>query len=1170
MMNFRKILHLSLAMLSVLFLTLAYAAEKPGSGKNDKQSLGKVSGTPTHQILNINNITTWGRSDGESNHSPAGDNGVYYPVGTGNVVYEDGIVFGSKQFLDAAKTIPSQGQKIRVGGSTYLSNVGNKAGYVTGVGAAAKAASPDAPDVRYYKVRRDYYYMTDSELQFDAMTRYEHLKQSDVTQYEMDAVKAQYDTDWKNWPTDKGAPYIERNGKPGYQAPSAFGANFNVDSLIAGNYDEPGVGDANTPADQLMWTVYNDLDKAQSLRFEGSEPQGIEIQVTTWGYKRTDAMGNCYFKRVKLTNKGGIDLGNGTFGAFYLDSMYVCQWSDIDLGDAADDIAGCDSARSVAYVYNGNPVDKTFAKFGLAPPSSGYDFLAGPTVTSAADSAVVDFKRVYGKKNLPMSGFSYFSAGSPYSDPPFNDYPTGAGRWWNMLRGYAPLGTITDPPVVYAYPTWWYPTKFPLSGDPTKGIVTGNFVDGAGTSSSFVMGDRRILLCTGPFNLNPGESQEVYIGFVVGIGADRISSVSVMKASDNAVQQTFDLLFKVAKAPAAPVVKVTEMDGEAILDWGYNSAAVAVTENKIAEPGHYTFQGYNLYQFPSAGSTLASAKRIATYDIVDDIKVVLNEQFDLASGAFLKIPIQFGSDAGVKRFFRFTQDQIRDVAKLYNGQEYYLGVTAYSVTSVAGYVAALESSPGVITVVPKVPFGKVATSMAGDTVKMTKGGVSDGNALGIVMSPLSLTGSTYEITFAADNTWAVTDKTKNKVVISGVSYQGGGDEYPIVDGLLVKVFGAPNDFKNFIVVANATGKLATPDMGAFGFNSSGFPFYLGSDRPAVPNKLAVAGSASAANGGLWGIHTGAGGISNPDYTTFKGRVARSTTGSGGNWPRIIPNDFEIRFTAAGGKAEMAFTTGTIVNVPFELWHIGSGTPDNPADDYRLVPYVYDFNENEIFGLDSVDHPISGGDNDPETDWIYFYDVTDKTPGQAGYNAAVASGFTTGVGSELLARIVLVNFNGGSITAANWPANVNQTMPATGTIFRINSTKPNNPLVKYTYTTPAPQSGADLDKISAGKVGVFPNPYYASNTAETNRFDRFVTFNNLPKNAVIRIFSLAGHLVRTLEKSSDTQFMRWDLMNARNYPVASGIYIAYVDMPDIGVTKTVKFSVIQQQEVLDYY
>lgn len=1162
MMNLRKILHLSLAVLSVCFFVLAEAAEKPGNGKNDKQSLGKVSGTPTHQILNINNLTTWARSDGESNHTPSGIDGVQYPVGTGSVVYEDGIVFGSKLFLDAAKTQRPLTQRIRVGGSTYLSNTGGKAGYVTGVGAAAKAASPDLPEVRYYKVRRDYFFMTDAELRFDAMTRYEKGKLSDVTAGEIEAVKAQYDLDWKNWPTNLGAPYIERNGKPGYQAPTAFGPGFTVDSLIAGNYDEPGVGDPTTPADQLMWAVYNDMDKAQSLRFEGSEPTGLEIQVTTWGYKRSDAMGNCYFKRLKISNKGGVDLGNGTIGAFYLDSMYVCQWSDIDLGQATDDLAGCDSARSMAFVYNGNPVDQVYARYGLAPPCSGYDFLGGPTIPGAAtDSAVVDMKRVFGKKNLPMSGFSYFSAGSAYSDPVFGDYNTGTGRWWNMLRGFAPLGTITDPPVYYNYPPGGYPTKFPLGGDPSKPASASNFIDGQGQVWSVVQGDRRILLNTGPFTLNPGETQELYIAFVVGIGGDRLSSIAVMKANDNAVQQTFDLLFKVAKAPAAPVVKVTELDGQILLDWGWNTAAVTATETKVADPGAYAFEGYNIYQFPSASSTFADALRITTFDKVNDIKVVLDEQFSLSAGAFLKIPIQFGTDKGVVRFFDFKRDYIKDIDKLWNGQEYYYAVTAYSVTAVPGYVAALESSPSIITVVPKVPFGKVATSVAGDTVKMTKIGVSDGSALGIVLSPLSLTGSTYEISFAADGTWAVTDKTKNKVVISGLTYQGGGDEYPIVDGLLVKVFGAPNDSKDWLHVRNPSGAINPPTFAAFNsFNGVGFPNASGSDAVAQ-------GPPSDYGGGRWGIHTGGASDDISYATRFVPRTFRND-----NFSRFVPFDFELRFTAAGGKAYLAFTSGAVIDVPFELWNIGMNTPNDPSDDFRMIPMINDADGDGAFNLTAIDHGVSGGDNDPYTDWIYWYEPSPKTPGSAGYNAFVAAGAaydgSQGTGDEVMARMVLVNVNGGSVSAT--PFAPNSRMPATGNTIRIIATKPNNPLVKYTYTTPAALAGAEQDLASAKKLGVFPNPYYASNSAESNRFDRFVTFNNLPKNAIIRIFNLAGQLVRKLEKNNENQFLRWDLMNMRNYPVASGIYVAYVDLPDLGFTKTLKFSVIQQQEILDYY
>jgi hypothetical protein len=127
---------------------------------------------------------------------------------------------------------------------------------------------------------------------------------------------------------------------------------------------------------------------------------------------------------------------------------------------------------------------------------------------------------------------------------------------------------------------------------------------------------------------------------------------------------------------------------------------------------------------------------------------------------------------------------------------------------------------------------------------------------------------------------------------------------------------------------------------------------------------------------------------------------------------------------------------------------------------------------------------------------------------------------------------------------------------------------------FTYTCPAPASGVDLEKFSAERVGVYPNPYYAFNPAELTRLSRFVTFNNLPPQAKIRIFNLAGHLVRVIDKDNTSQFERWDLLNNDGLPVASGMYIAHLTMtmPTDGseVTKILKLAVIQEQEVLDVY
>jgi hypothetical protein len=130
--------------------------------------------------------------------------------------------------------------------------------------------------------------------------------------------------------------------------------------------------------------------------------------------------------------------------------------------------------------------------------------------------------------------------------------------------------------------------------------------------------------------------------------------------------------------------------------------------------------------------------------------------------------------------------------------------------------------------------------------------------------------------------------------------------------------------------------------------------------------------------------------------------------------------------------------------------------------------------------------------------------------------------------------------------------------------------------QYTFSAgslAAQSNNTDLAKEDVAKINVFPNPYYAFNPQETSRFVRFVTFSHLPGNATIRIFNVAGHLIKTIKKEASvnaTQFQRWDLLNQYDFPIASGIYIVHIDMPDLGATKILKVAIIQEQEVLDAY
>ncbi|MDH3253045.1 MAG: hypothetical protein OEM41_09660, partial [Ignavibacteria bacterium] len=402
--------------------------------------------------------------------------------------------------------------------------------------------------------------------------------------------------------------------------------------------------------------------------------------------------------------------------------------------------------------------------------------------------------------------------------------------------------------------------------------------------------------------------------------------------------------------------------------------------------------------------------------------------------------------------------------------------------------------------------------------------------------------------------------------------QSGDEAYPTVDGIQIKVYGAPNDAKGAIEVSNAGGP-HDPTPGFFLFNGSEFPTII----PCDPIEAPCDRPAANVGGGAWGIHTGADGLGTPPdihYPYFVSRVFRGT-----NFSRFVPYDFEIRFTAAGGIGYMRFSTENLVPIPFELWNIGINTPDDPSDDYRMIPGIFDYEAlptepgYDVFNLAASDHPISGGDNDPETDWIYWYDPDDRSPGQGGYDAWAANpDHEALLGGEVMARMVLVNFNAGSVSDPTFPANVAQVMPETGTVLRIIATKPNQPSSDvFTVNTAGLEAATsgDLAKADVNLISVAPNPYYGSSAYERNQLAHIMRFMNLPVGAKIRIFSLAGVLVRTLDNAGPGTTADWDLQNKDGIPVASGMYIAYVDVPGLG-SKILKLAVILSEERLDNF
>ncbi len=700
--------------------------------------------------------------------------------------------------------------------------------------------------------------------------------------------------DWDNWPVDQGAP-VDPDGEP----------------LLIG--------------DQTAFCVYNDAGEHTLF---GTPKLGLEIRQLAWAFNRADVIGDMIFMKWQLVNKSANDW----------DETIFVIWSDPDIGDGWDDYVGCDTTKGLAYAYNADNDDQVY---GAAPPACGVDFFQGPIIDSPGDTVRLPNGAVMpDKKMLKMTSFIFYNN----NDSPQGE-PQNGQDIWNYMRGYWKDGTPitsggrgTDPLAP--------PTKFMFSGDPETASGWND------TETS----DRRFMMATGPYRMErwqdtngngqpdfgePGV-QEIVAGILTGRGTNNFNSVSYLKAIDEIAQLAYDIDFALPSPPKSPAVQVSETSNQVVLTWDQRSEFMddGVTPYSIADivangligqyvvnegeyvevtDGTYDFAGYTLYQFSDASGrdpveyATFGVDRIADSTPYTDVRyIVLREN---------KHPL-----VGV----------IGD--PLINGKTYYFGMQANSFCRFA--VPQYFSSPRtIVTVVPQIAPGARYASATGDTVAVVKRGASDGHVEALVVDPSQIKGPYYKVTFNEDASWDVIRSADSlfasaDTVLRRQLNQSGNDAYNVVDGLLIKVFGAPNDFMDFLTVANASGPLDPPEYGAFAFNESGFPHPTTGDRPT---------DRQTAGPGLWGIHTGDNGTRSA-YTAFVSR----TTRDGAHWSKIVPYDFEMRFTAAGSVAlePSAFTTGdavggTVMQVPFELWRIGDSRVNDPSDDVRMIPYIID-------------------------------------------------------------------------------------------------------------------------------------------------------------------------------------------------------------------------------------
>ncbi len=428
--------------------------------------------------------------------------------------------------------------------------------------------------------------------------------------------------------------------------------------------------------DEMHFWIYNDAGNTHSE--SNGDPIQMEVQVQAFAYATNDEINDMTFQRYKLINRAIESI----------DSMFFAMWVDPDLGCAFDDYIGCDTLRSLAYIYNqdaedgqtGTTCSGGVATYGDKIPILGVDYFRGPLDENGDE--------------LGMSSFTYYNnGGASPTPPPGTTDPNNALEFYRYLSGSWRDGS----PFTYGGDAY-------QDGAPIKYAFTEAPDDVNGwsmCSQGLPPGDRRTIQASGPFRLDPGAVNELIIG-VVWI-PDQVypcPSIRKLQEADDIAQALFDNCFRITDGPDAPDIDFIELDREIIAIFtndtlSSNNAFEAYAQRGLQVPAGvpdslalYRFEGYKLYQLAGPDVTISNlndpdrARLIYQVDLKNGIGKIYNwSNVDNPTGQEYYVPelMVEGGDAGLRHTFKITEDQFaQNDRRLVNHKKYYFTAIAYA------------------------------------------------------------------------------------------------------------------------------------------------------------------------------------------------------------------------------------------------------------------------------------------------------------------------------------------------------------------------------------------------------------------------------------------------------------------------------------------------------------
>jgi len=605
-----------------------------------------------------------------------------------------------------------------------------------------------------------------------------------------------------------------------------------------------------------------------------------------------------------------------------------------------------------------------------------------------------------------------------------------------------------------------------------------------------------MFFSSGPFPLQPGQTERFSMALLFA-GRDftdprNMENTSLARKKET-VQQIYNANYQFARPPDKPTLIAIPGDRQVTLIW--DDVAERSFDPFLREND---FEGYLIYRSsePNFNENLLITDAYGTLTYRKPIA-----QFDLKNGirglhpvAVNGVHFNLGNDTGLRHVY-----VDRDVQ---NGQTYYYAVVAYD----RGYVARDEN--GNIVVDPEGFIRGIAPSLTTATIKTDLAGQ-------VLSLDINTAVATPRAPAAGYVPPEVTAFERQTIGTGSVDLQLAAPEAVREGAIYEVVFENLSRWQNApevnYRVQRETGEVLQEGMLQAGLNElvvleGGWVLTL--DQPA---GVSIDGSSPTFT---------------DKQTTYAGIVQPASTSSVVGTARYVPlpADFEVHFTETFADTSLRLALGMRqIPTPFYIENLTTG---------ERQPFIIVEDRPEL---------QNGRYDHGDLIILVMGETPDSEPQMQGgrWRASWAIRFLPP----------------DPVAEPDKP----DRPPRPGTSFRFRTIKPFQTGDRIRFTIRPPAFDASKARHDLRNIYVVPNPYVATSKFEPSsvyrigRGERRIYFMNLPPECTIRIYTLSGQHVQTLEHRGgiDNGQLAWDLTTKDGMQLAYGVYIFHVEAPGVG-------------------